>query len=807
MRPAPRYTTRFVGRESEMRGLGRGLEPGAVLGVVGPGGVGKTRLVAESLRAHRAPVAFVDAAAARDADRLVGAVLRDLGATAAASGPLASAVAAASQVRVLVLDNLEQLGADAVEVVSALAGPERSVVYTSRVALGVPGERRLDVEPLRDPGLQLDVLLGAAARPDLDRAEVEPALTLFDGLPLALELAAGRLAVLSVDELIARSRAAPLELLRDPSRPAARGTTLWDNVAWSHALLDPASADALVRLGAFEGPVHPDLAAAFLGDALPLVVLAAWHLLRPGDDGRAEWLASVHAYARSRLLERPDRDEVFAAHDDVVLAFLQRHGSSSPADVAAAWSVVADADAVIERGWAPGAGEVALRRARQVQHCLHFVDTGRLSWQAYDARLGRLCDAGPPDAHSLPFLQKRYRHWLDVDRPRAVGYVHALRAEAARLDHPRFRWVAAYLLLHDASERDDAPALLALHDEALALARAHGLHQPEAATLVGPVNDLDLLHGDFAAVEERARQALALADRHLGSYQRATVYMDAALGRVAAGDWVEALARLAPIRDPALGVVPAALTGTAAFALLAIAVGRDGGADRAAVRALRAELGPGHSPADHARAELLDAVSARLHEGRVAGPLDAWERPFTRGHEHAAATYAALRALDGASASVPPLRSDPVSQGLARGVAAVRAVVAGDRAAAAVDLGPGSLWTHVVRRLLERAESERFGTWVVAGDGSWFEPPGGPRVGVAGAGARLLAALASAREPLGVDALAAAGWPGEAIVAAARGNRVRVVLASLRRAGVGSLRWARGQGWWLQGPLRRVDPG
>jgi predicted ATPase len=274
---------------------------------------------------------FVDGSAATHRDQLVGCVLRDLrGAAPPEDDPLAVALDRIRDggIELVVLDNLEQLGPQAVPVIDQLASQPVTVVYTSRVPLGARGEQILPVDPLGDVEDQVALFLGATPRvgPTIgpgDRTEVERILSGLDGLPLAIELAAGRLAVLSLDELAARMRVDPLDVLRDPARASDRYSTVWRSVGWSYELLPPPAADAFEQLASFAGPFDLELARAVVrtgeDPADALHILLAWHLLRPTDRRRFEWLASVRAFAEDRLARRPDREDILDRHDEAML--------------------------------------------------------------------------------------------------------------------------------------------------------------------------------------------------------------------------------------------------------------------------------------------------------------------------------------------------------------------------------------------------------------------------------------------------------------------------------------------------------
>ncbi|BAL91789.1 putative AfsR-family transcriptional regulator [Actinoplanes missouriensis 431] len=295
-----RYSS-FLGRESERRQLELLLDepdPGLV-SVVGPGGVGKTRLVAETVRA-RPGVAWVDAADVREADFL-HAVAVGVGARMAPHDvPLAVIAEAAARHPVVVLDNCEHVLEVAAELAEALRGVR--VVVTSQESLRADGERVLRLGPLSPE---------AAGRLFCERARVPSSgavgeiVERLDLMPLAIELAAVQAGALGVDELVARLDDR-LDLLDRGRRGAdPRHRTLRAVVEWSFALLDDASARLLRRLSVFAGGFTVAAAEAVTADEwLPrsriaglLAGLVDRSLVVRHGAGRFRLLETVRAYA------------------------------------------------------------------------------------------------------------------------------------------------------------------------------------------------------------------------------------------------------------------------------------------------------------------------------------------------------------------------------------------------------------------------------------------------------------------------------------------------------------------------------
>ncbi|HET7028142.1 MAG TPA: adenylate/guanylate cyclase domain-containing protein [Candidatus Limnocylindrales bacterium] len=260
----PRRISRVVGREAELAKMDELVGSGArIVTLTGPGGIGKTTLAlqaAPGLADRFADgVFFVDLSGVTDADGLLDAVARNLGLQPSGSGRRSEAVVAelANRSVLVILDNFEQVIAAATEVARLVAAcPRLTAIVTSREPLRVRGEQTLPVAPLSLPELgatptAADVVRSDAVALFLERArEVQPDIGLsdetapvvaeicarLDGLPLAIELAAARLRLFSLDELHDRLR---LELLRGGARDLpARQQTLRSTIGWSYDLLD-----------------------------------------------------------------------------------------------------------------------------------------------------------------------------------------------------------------------------------------------------------------------------------------------------------------------------------------------------------------------------------------------------------------------------------------------------------------------------------------------------------------------------------------------------------------------------------------
>ncbi|WP_443217910.1 ATP-binding protein [Pseudonocardia sp. TMWB2A] len=364
--PRPELTT-FVGRTEEIAAVATAVRRHRLVTLTGPGGVGKTRLARQVAAARTGDVAdgvwFVELAALHDPGLVAQAVLDELG-VAAAGGPAADVLLGHLRDRpaLIVLDNCEHL----LDAVAGLlhpllrAAPGVSVLATSRETLGIAGEHVLPVDPLPVPdGPVPDALDVPAVALFVDRAaSVLPGFTpdaatlpdvieicrRLDGVPLAIELAAVRLRVLSVHRLLTRLTDR-FGVLTDGDRAGPeRHRTLLATVAWSHELCTATEqtlwSHATVFPGSFDLDAldavcarSADLPSGVPGPALLDAVsgLTAKSILIREDgtgDVRFRMLETIREFGRDRL----SADEARALRDRHL-----RHRLAAHAELAAAW--------------------------------------------------------------------------------------------------------------------------------------------------------------------------------------------------------------------------------------------------------------------------------------------------------------------------------------------------------------------------------------------------------------------------------------------------------------------------------------
>jgi predicted ATPase/DNA-binding SARP family transcriptional activator/Tfp pilus assembly protein PilF len=268
----------------------------------GPGGSGKTRLAldvaARALSRYRNGAWIVLLAPIPNRELMVAELARVLDVPPVPGESLERTLVRGLTGRemLIVLDNFEHL-LEASDVVAELLAnaPGVDVLSTTREPLRIRGEQRMEVPPLQvDDAAELLVARAKAVRPDLtidqdDRATIERICERLDGLPLALEIAAARVAVFSPRRLEARL-AKRLTLPEGPRDLPERQRTLRATIGWSHRLLDRAERDLLASLSPFVGGVRIDAAESIWGDGAVdgLISLAEKSLLRRREDPDGE---------------------------------------------------------------------------------------------------------------------------------------------------------------------------------------------------------------------------------------------------------------------------------------------------------------------------------------------------------------------------------------------------------------------------------------------------------------------------------------------------------------------------------------
>lgn len=405
----PKDRTRFIGRNQELSDCHQILERSRLLTLAGLGGCGKTRLaikVAESLtNKFPAGVWFVDLAPLTETSRAVGAVAQVLGLREEADkdlNDLVSAYISDKQV-LLVLDNCEHLLASCAELVDGLLNScaEIRIVATSREALNVQGERVMQLPPLGVPDTKSALSLESVQSADaiklfVDRAQIVRrtfALTTanfaavaeicrrLDGIPLAIELAAARVKILSIEQILTKLDDR-FKLLSSVGRTMLpRHQTLRAAIEWSYDQLAAEEQRLLRALSVFAGGWTLALASTVVADLdefemldlhsqlvdKSIVVVAS----DQSASQRYSFLETVRQFFIEQLNESGEAEASRQAHFSAMLGLAER-GLAERVTQEELWTTALEVESDNMR--------VALEYARSVDAERYLELVGALAW-------------------------------------------------------------------------------------------------------------------------------------------------------------------------------------------------------------------------------------------------------------------------------------------------------------------------------------------------------------------------------------------------------------------------------------------
>jgi predicted ATPase/DNA-binding NarL/FixJ family response regulator/DNA-binding XRE family transcriptional regulator len=490
----PAAQSSFVGRERELAELGSVLRRARLVSLTGPGGAGKTRLAVELARRWESQVLFVPLETVRAPRSVTSAMAtmlrlpdrRDV-------SPLTSLTQALlpwGQTGLVVLDGAEHHQEQVAEVAAHLLRtvPELRIVLTSRVVTGAAGEVCWAVPPLDCPSAAAgaaDIASSDAVRLFLARvADRQPGLSAADvaphavgelcrrlgGLPLAIELIAGWVGTLSIQEIL-RQHATLVDY-----DPGGR-RKLTDVLQASYDLLDPGQQRALRALSVFAGTFSLDDAQVVLGplaaDAVRGLVDASWLVvLRGAEQNRFAMVAAIRTFTLGRLEAAGEAGDVRGLH---ARHFAQMAGQS-------------------ERGLAGADAHEWTGRLEAAVDDVHAA----LDWAAAnDVELGLITSAA------------LWRWWL-VSGRLAIGRIRLdsfLASPADGADEATARALSAVALL--AAESGDYSEAIGRAGRAMAIFESSGSaeHTAQAATVLGSAQRY---LGDLAGARQSWQKALDL---------------------------------------------------------------------------------------------------------------------------------------------------------------------------------------------------------------------------------------------------------------------------------------------------------
>ncbi|HZU13920.1 MAG TPA: tetratricopeptide repeat protein [Chloroflexota bacterium] len=550
--PLPEPLTPLVGRDRDVIDAVHRLRWGGVrlLSLTGPGGVGKTRVAIAIAHALQEDCAggptYVSLAPIRDARLVATSIVASLGLEDARGHGDEEILITHLQGResILVLDNFEHV-LEASTLVARLLRecPRLKLIVTSRVALKLQGEQRLTIAPLevpasgdlaalepaaRYPAMQLFVQRAGSVRHDFALTDANLATVVeicrrLDGLPLAIELAAARVAHLSPSALLLRLSG---RLLTDgPTDLPARQQTMAGTIAWSYDLLPESERRLLRRLSVFAGGWSLEAADAIAGEdgagthalfaGLSRLVDASLIVSDDGaeDEPRYRMLEVIREYAAERLTESGEEERMRAAHaaffselavraepefwgvrEKAWLARLQRDNAN--VRVALSW--------YLQRGDGPA----GLRLAAALGIFWH--DSGQLTEGRHWFESLLAADAGTAIAErakALDRLGMLVRAQGDFDHARRL-----LEESLCLYREIGDQWTAAIVLTHLGGlagmmgELERAEQLLA---ESLTLHRRLG-NRGYAASALDRLGEVRLRQGDLARARELLDEAHAM---------------------------------------------------------------------------------------------------------------------------------------------------------------------------------------------------------------------------------------------------------------------------------------------------------
>jgi non-specific serine/threonine protein kinase len=602
----PQPLTSLVGREREVAAVcgllssGPSASSGQAVRLVtltGPGGVGKTRLaidVAGSVReAFRDGVAFVALASIAEPDLVVPTIAQTLDIREIADQPLELRLHAALRERQLlvVLDNFEHVTEAATAVAALLAAcPAVSVLATSRTPLHISGEHEYPVPPLdlpdparlpsldrlaRTDAVALFIQRAQAIKPDFaltdtNAAAVAAICARLDGLPLALELAAARVKVLSPTALLTRLSSRLGVLIGGPRDVPTRQQTIRDTIAWSYDLLDPPRQALFRQLSVFSGGWALAAAEAVcdVGHATldGLSALIDHSLVRQveGPDGTArfEMLETLREFALERLAAQSELADAQRRQATYYLELVDPLGPDQPISDAGLLTIEA-----LQATLDPDIDNLRAAFRWTLQHHAEepalldrFLRCNAELWDIW-RRHGRLSEGRRWMEAVLAVSQgadERSRGlalnaagWLateQADFGRARAFHEEALAIGADLENPEVMGLAMWGLGRVAHWQGATEQATAAYEEVARIARQLGIKSWLIPTL-GNLGDIAVIQRDYARAVQLLEEALGVTREvydggTLGISDDVSVLMSLGYALLMAGDLAQARERL-----------------------------------------------------------------------------------------------------------------------------------------------------------------------------------------------------------------------------------------------------------------------
>src|SRR5438445_1646082 len=677
----PLQLTSFVGRDdqiAEIRDLLRGVR---LLTLTGPGGSGKTRLAlqvaAETLRDYADGAFFVDLAPVTDPGLVPAVIARAVGVAEVAGVPILETVKARLHDRelLLVADNFEQLvaaGRVIEEMVSA--APKPKVLITSRVVLSLRGEREYVVPPLEPPDPKSTADLDTLSRSEAVRLFTERALAVqqrfrltsenaqavaeltarLDGLPLAIELAATRVKVLTPQQILARLEGSLSVVASGGRTLPERQRTLRGAIAWSYDLLEKPEQSLFRRLSVFSSGWTLEAAEAVAEpqgldlDALEgLSALVDKSLIKSIDptDGfpRFTMLETIRQFGHEALATEGELEGIRRRHGEYFLNVALQAEEQLTGAEQAAWLEQCERELDNLRAalrWAIDTGEADLGQKAAGALWRFWHQHGHLSegraW--LDESLAMPAGQGRTAARAKALTGAGGIAWWQIDHDGAGAFYGEALAIERELGEPTRIAEALYNQAFVVGASGDIDRSADLLEESLDLFRAaeveHGVARPLAMLVIR-----DAQASDWPSAIARLEEVVAIWRRLGDRLQLAfdLIWLAFACGRAGRPREARSAALEAPGLCREAGNVKGMGLAFRDLAFLAVWEGRPQEALRllGAAESLRDRIGGGPppgfggllegDPAAEARAQLSAGEAERCwQEGRATEREEAW---------------------------------------------------------------------------------------------------------------------------------------------------------------------------------------
>jgi non-specific serine/threonine protein kinase len=566
-RTLPAQITSFVGRERELAEVKRLLQTARLVTLTGPAGTGKTRLalqaVAELADADDTQdgVCFVDLSPISQPELVADAIANALGVKETAGRLITDSlkIYLANKKTLLLLDNFEQVIESAPLVIDLLSvAPDLKVLITTREALRIYGEQEYPVPPLALPDLErseplpvlskyesvaLFIHRAQAVKPDFhvtdeDARFVAEICVRLDGLPLALELAAARVKLFSAQTLLGQMESRFTALRGSQRGVPARQQTLRGAITWSYELLDDAEKVLFARLSVFQGGRTIQAVEAVCSYDLPIDVLDGLeslvnkNLLRvvegPEGEPRFVMLETIHEYAREKLQDSGEAEDIHRRHAEYFTALAERaepHTRGGAEQMRWLRRLEAEHDNLraMFRWSMRGGGEFALRLVGTLGYFWwrqgHYAEG-----QQWTARALEVSGDAPPAVRANIFFAAgiacKYRNEVVSGKRMFRKALELYRELGAQRDIGYTLTVLSYLSVGRQDEYEEAVALC---EEGLALLREADV-KSGVAQAFNNLGELARLQGDLPRAKEAYEESLNVA-REIGDGLRESILL------------------------------------------------------------------------------------------------------------------------------------------------------------------------------------------------------------------------------------------------------------------------------------------